>query len=90
MITKKIQAINKKGFNRISWDLTSESMEVLSSLNYNKEQSGPMVNYGQYSAKLFKRINGLDIPISEMVFFSIKPLYENSLKAQSTEKTVNF
>ena len=65
-------------------------MEVLTSLNYNKEQSGPMVNYGQYSAKLFKRINGLDIPISEMVFFSIKPLYENSLKAQSTEKTVNF
>ena len=90
MIIKKIQAINKKGFNRISWDLTSESMEVLTSLNYNKEQSGPMVNYGQYSAKLFKRINGLDIPISEMVFFSIKPLYENSLKAQSTEKTVNF
>ena len=54
-IIKKIKAKNVKGFNRVSWNLLSESKSIISSKNINKNNSGYMVNPGEYSAQLFKQ-----------------------------------
>jgi len=82
-IIKKIKTKNIKGFNRVSWDLLSESKSIISSKNLNKEDAGYMVNPGEYSAQLFKQVEGEFISISEKILFKVKQLTESSIKGSS-------
>ena len=82
-IIKKIKAKNVKGFNRISWNLLTESKSIISPENLNKNNSGYMVFPGKYSAQLFKQTSGEFISISEKVSFNVKQLTEGSIKGNS-------
>ena len=89
-ITKKINAKNNKGFNRVSWDLTSESNNTITDENIYKDLKGPLVLPDIYHAQLFKQIDGHFIPISEKVNFNLKPLPKESLTIDSYERIVNY
>ena len=71
-IIKKVKAKNSKGFNRVSWNLLSESKSAISSKNLIKENQGYMVNPGEYSAQLYKQFEGEFISISEKIPFNVK------------------
>ena len=89
-IIRKVKADNKKGFNRINWDLSSESKSIISSKNFNKDESGYMVNPGEYSAQLFKQVAGEFISISEKIAFNVKQLTKSSIKGSSVSITSEF
>ena len=89
-IIRKVKADNKKGFNRINWDLSSESKSIISSKNFNKDESGYMVNPGEYSAQLFKQVAGEFISISEKITFNVKQLTKSSIKGSSVSITSEF
>ncbi|MAO71791.1 MAG: glycosyl hydrolase [Flavobacteriales bacterium] len=82
-IIKKIKAKNSKGFNRVSWNLLTESKSIISSKNLNEEKKGYMVSPGKYSAQLFKQVEGEFISISEKIFFNVRQLTESSIKGSS-------
>ena len=89
-LIRKIKGKNKKGYNRTSWDLTSESNYTISSKNVKKDASGTMVNTGKYSAQLFKQIEGNYTVLTEKVEFKVNPLYNGALEASSSDVTVQF
>ena len=89
-IIKKIKAQNSKGYNRISWDLSSESISTISNDNINKEKSGPIVKPDNYSAQLFKQIEGKFTSISEKVNVKVKILNKNSLENVKSNIVVEF
>ena len=89
-IIRKVKADNKKGFNRINWDLSSESKSIISSKNFNKDESGYMVNPGEYSAQLFKQVAGEFISISEKIAFNVKQLTKSSIKGSSVSIISEF
>jgi hypothetical protein len=82
-IIRKVKAKNNKGFNRVSWNLLSESKSLISPKNLNKEESGYMVSPGEYSAELFKQVEGEFISISEKTLFNVRQLTEASIKGSS-------
>ena len=89
-IIKKIKSKNIKGFNRVSWNLLSESKSIISSKNLNKEKEGYMVSPGKYSAQLFKQVEGEFTSISEKVLFNVKQLTESSIMGSSISKKSEF
>ena len=89
-IIKKIKAKNAKGFNRVSWNLLSESKSIISPKNLNKEKEGYMVNPGEYSAQLFKQVEGEFISISEKILFNVKQLTESSITGSSISIISDF
>ena len=89
-IIRKVKADNKKGFNRINWDLSSESKSIISSKNFNKDESGYMVNPGEYSAQLFKQVAGEFFSISEKIAFNVKQLTKSSIKGSSVSIISEF
>ena len=89
-IIKKVKAKNKKGLSRVSWNLSSESQSTISKKNFNKEESGSMVNPGEYSAQLFKQIEGEYISISDKKTFKVDQISEGALEGVSIEQISQF
>ncbi len=89
-IIKKVRAKNKKGLSRVSWDLSSESQSTISEKNFNKEESGSMVNPGEYSAQLFKQIEGEYISISDKKTFKVDQISKGALEGVSIEQVSQF
>ncbi|MDC1062914.1 glycosyl hydrolase [Flavobacteriales bacterium] len=89
-IIKKVKAKNKKGLSRVSWNLSSESQSTISKKNFNKEESGSMVNPGEYSAQLFKQIEGEYISISDKKTFKVDQISEGAIKGVSIEQISQF
>ena len=89
-IVKKIKATNKKGFNRTSWNLTSESINTISYKNLNNDVSGTLIIPGKYSAQLYKQIEGTFTPITDKVNFNVKPLNKGALSGSPYDIVVKF
>ena len=89
-IIKKVKAKNKKGLSRTSWNLSSESQSTISEKNLNKETSGSMVNPGEYSAQLFKQIEGEFISISDKRTFKVNQIYKGAMEGVSIEQISQF
>ena len=79
-IVKKVKAINKSGFNRISWDLTSESKNIITKDNFENSSRGNLITPDEYSAQMFKQIEGKYIAVSNKVKFNVVPLKQGALK----------
>ena len=89
-IIKKVRAKNKKGLSRVSWNLSSESQSTISEKNFNKEESGSMVNPGEYSAQLFKQIEGEYISISDKKTFKVDQISKGAIEGVSIEQISQF
>ncbi len=89
-IIKKIKAKNNKGFNRISWDLSSESNTTITANNINKERNGPMVKPGEFTAQLFKQIEGEFIAITDKVDVNVNLLNQDVFDSIDSNKDNDF
>lgn len=89
-IVRKIKAKNKKGFNRINWNLTSESINTISIKDINKKDSGPIVNPDTYSAQLFKQIEGKFTALSDKIDFKVNPLNSVNLESITSNSVLEF
>ena len=79
-IVRKIKALNKNGFNRISWGLYSESKGIITQKNQGRNATGYMLSPGEYSAQLYKQINGEYSSISSIEKFKLKRLRDGALE----------
>lgn len=87
-VLRKIEGKNNKGFNRMSWDLLTESMFTISIHNIHSKRTGYRVPPGNYSAQLFKKIEGQYSAIGAKVSFDVKPFSKGALQGSSPEKVV--
>ena len=71
----------------MSWNLYSESKGIITTKNKNRDASGLLLNPGEYSAQLFKQIDGEFSSISTKVNFNVNRLRDGALNnASDTEK----
>ena len=89
-IVKKVKAINKSGFNRISWDLTSESKNIITKDNFENSSRGNLIAPDEYSAQMFKQIEGKYIAVSNKVKFNVIPLKQGALKGSPYNVVVSY
>ncbi len=87
-IIRKIKAKNSKGFNRISWDLKTESTQSLTEKNYTSGAMGYLSAPGSYTAELFKQLEGKFSSISSKVAFEVKPFVSNAKNGSSPDQVV--
>ena len=88
-IIKKVKAVNKNGFNRISWDLTSESKNIITEDNFENSTRGNLIAPDEYSAQMFKQIEGKYIAVSNKVKFNVVPLKQGALKGSAYNVVVS-
>ena len=89
-IVKKIKAKNNKGFNRMNWNLYSESKGTITPKNKNRDASGILLSPGKYSAQLFKQIEGEYSSISSQVSFNVKRLSNGALNGASDLEKIGY
>jgi photosystem II stability/assembly factor-like uncharacterized protein len=87
-IVRKVEAKNSKGFNRVSWDLSTEATFTISAKNLDSKSTGHRAMPGNYTAQLFKRVEGIYSPLGEQVSFEVKVFSTNSLSTTSPDKVV--
>lgn len=87
-ILRKIEGKNNKGFNRISWNLSTESTSSISPENKDRNGNGYQAGPGNYSAQLFKKVGGNYEAIGNKVSFEVKPFSQSSLEGSSADEVV--
>ncbi len=87
-IIRKLKGKNKKGINRMTWDLSTESQATITKNNLNSRRTGNMVAPGTYTAQLFKQIEGKYIEIGEKVSVRVKQSNRRSLQGANPDQVV--
>ena len=87
-IVRKVEAKNSKGFNRVSWDLSTEATFTIADQNLKSKATGHRAMPGKYTAQLFKRVEGIYSPLGDKVSFEVKVFSSNSLSTTSPDKVV--
>ncbi len=87
---KSLEAPNKKGINRVSWNLEKPSTAALGSVVSDWEPPSVMVAPGTYHASLVKKENGEITDLSGPVSFEVKPLRSGSLAGADPQAVVAF
>ena len=92
-IIRRVRASNKKGMNRVAWDLkypAPNALRLKAPGNPDFQPQGLMVAPGTYQAQLFKQLNGETTAISEKVNVEVVPLREGALKGASKSEVAAF
>lgn len=89
-LIKKVAAKNKKGMNRVVWDMTQESPYTISKEDLKQNPSGAKVAPGKYFAQLHKQEEGVFTAISNKVELKVERKREGSLKGTSNEQVAAF
>ena len=87
-ILRKVKASNSKGFQRVDWDLRTESKQTITAENKDRNRQGYQVGPGTYGAQLFKQVEGTYSAIGEKVNFDVKQFKQGALEGSSTEAVV--
>ncbi len=94
-IVNSLQGTNKKGFNRVAWNLTYANrsgipLEVSKSDDDDFFGSPYLATPGTYSVELHKRVDGELQQLSNTQTFQVKPLKEGALPAKPTSEIDAF
>ena len=93
-VVNTIEGTNKKGFNRVSWNLSypNKSGERLQAPRGRRGFGGGgiKVTPGNYTVTLLKRINGVNTVLQGPEPFIIEPLYDGSLPRKSFKEMDDF
>ena len=91
-LVRKIEAQNKKGFNRISWNLRYPYITAIDSDKSlpEREWSGYLAPPGTYYASLQKEIDGVVTELTSPKPFNVKKLYKGELKGVDEEVKTRF
>ena len=74
----------------MNWNLYSESKGTITTKNINRDASGILLNPGEYSAQLFKQIDGEFSSISTKVNFNVKRLRDGALNNASDLEKIGY
>ncbi len=93
-VVNTVKGTNKKGFNRVNWNLTypsksGERLTVRQGGN-NFRRGGVMATPGTYSVTLVKRVDGQTTVLQGPKKFEVKPMYDGALPRKSTEEMNQF
>jgi photosystem II stability/assembly factor-like uncharacterized protein len=93
-VINTVEGTNKKGFNRVSWDLTypSKSGERLEEPKGRGgfRSGGVMATPGNYTVTLVKRVDGTETVLQGPESFKVEPLFEGALPRKPFEETDAF
>ena len=87
---RSIEAPNKKGLNRVSWNLQKPSTMALGNEVSDWEPRSVMVAPGTYFAQLVKKENGEITELTEKVSFEVNPLRSGSLQGIDPQDVASF
>ena len=87
-IIRKVKATNAKGIHRVTWDYSANTQRRITADNMAQDGYGPNVGPGNYSAELFKQVDGRFTSISESVSFEVAQHGQGALE-NSMEAAVN-
>lgn len=87
-IIKRINANNSKGMSRVSWDYSTEPVNTISAENLYSNGSGYLAGPGNYTAQLFKKVEGKYTALSEKVSFDVESFNKGALPGASPEELV--
>ena len=88
-IIRKVKATNAKGIQRVTWDYSANTQRRITADNMAKDGYGPNVGPGNYSAELFKQVNGVFASISETVSFEVAQHGQGALEGNSMNATIS-
>ncbi|MEC8757235.1 MAG: glycosyl hydrolase [Bacteroidota bacterium] len=88
-IIRKVKATNAKGIHRVTWDYSANTQRRITAENMAQDGYGPNVGPGNYSAELFKQVDGRFTSISESVSFEVVQHGQGALEGNSMEAAVN-
>lgn len=87
-ILRRVKASNKNGFQRVSWNLRIDSKQTLTADNKDRDSEGYQVGPGEYTAQLFKQLEGQFSAISEKVSFQVRQFNKGALAGSSPDEVV--
>jgi len=94
-VVNTVKGTNKKGFNRVSWNLTyptrsGERLEVPKQQQRGFNFGGIMATPGTYSATLVKRVDGVTTTLQDAEEFELIPMYDGALPRKSFDEMNQF
>jgi photosystem II stability/assembly factor-like uncharacterized protein len=93
-VVNTVIGTNKKGFNRVNWELTypSKKGEKLKASGSHESFStgGPMVTPGTYTVTLVKRVNGINTVLQGPESFKVEPLFDGTLPRKPYDEIDKF
>lgn len=93
-VVNTVKGTNKKGFNRVNWNLTypnksGERLTVPENRN-SFGRRGIMATPGTYTVSLVKRVDGVTTSLQEPKEFKVVPMYDGTLPRKSFEEMNAF
>lgn len=89
-IVNRVMAPNKKGFNRVAWNLKVGGTEALTLNGKTEKLEGFLCAPGTYTASLNKYMDGTFSQIGEPVEVDVVPMMEGALKGSDIDEVVAF
>jgi photosystem II stability/assembly factor-like uncharacterized protein len=89
-VVNRVRAEGKKGFHRITWDLTVGGSQALRLDEEGQDQKGLLCAPGMYKATLNQYNNGKFSPLAGPVNVRVEPLRKGSLEGKPMEEVVTF
>ena len=89
-IIRRVEASNKAGMQRITWDFSTESPIRLSADNLNYNPSGSWAAPGVYQAQLFKRTDGKFTAITDKIEFDVVPMKPENKSSDNLNEVAEF
>lgn len=93
-VVRRIKGTNKKGINRVSWNLSLPSADAITKPNPDADNSYIQINFlaapGEYTVSLSKQVNGKVTELQGPQKFVVERMTQGALKGASSEETVAF
>ena len=89
-VVNRVKALNKKGFNRVAWNLRVGGTAALSLNGKEENLDGFMIALGTYSATLNKFEKGQFTQLAGPVSVEVVPLRDGSLPGKSIQEVTSF
>ncbi|RMZ51286.1 glycosyl hydrolase [Flavobacteriaceae bacterium PRS1] len=94
-VVNTVKGTNKKGFNRVNWNLTypnksGELLTVGQRTRSFRRRGGIKVTPGSYTITLVKRVDGVTTSLQEPKEFKVVPIYDGALPRKSFEEINQF
>jgi hypothetical protein len=86
----RIEGVNTKGINRVSWNLRAPSASAIQPAYGNWTPSGPMVLPGNYQVEIYSQVEGVIELLAGPEEFEVKQLREGSLEGAPIEAVGGF
>lgn len=79
LVVNRVEASNKKGLQRVAWNLRTASRGMVTDPNANRTSSASLAPPGAYTAQLVKESEGRQVPLTDEVPFVVEPLRQGTL-----------